>query len=131
MKTKSTSKSAFFNLRVLIASVFCVAGVFIALGGLRLYSAQTKAQPTKAPAGPQAVRMIGPVSTNTNVANLPYRPATGGEEGPRLTRYPFPLAGAPGKSGTSPQSHSVLEKIMSPIPNMPSPVLTFDGTDRN
>ena len=55
MKTKSTSQSAparrspwlavvftrrrlgeggFFNLRVLLASVFCLAGVFIALGGI-------------------------------------------------------------------------------------------------
>ena len=34
MKTKSTSQSAFFNVRVLLASVFCLAGVFIALGGI-------------------------------------------------------------------------------------------------
>src|SRR5206468_2315902 len=44
MKKKSTSQSAparrspgeggFFNLRVLLASVFCLAGVFIALGGI-------------------------------------------------------------------------------------------------
>src|SRR4029077_19494235 len=34
MKTKSTSQSAFFNVRVLLASVFCLAGIFIALGGI-------------------------------------------------------------------------------------------------
>jgi hypothetical protein len=37
MKKKSTSKSAFFNLRVLIASVLCLFGVFVALLGLGLY----------------------------------------------------------------------------------------------
>ena len=37
MKKKSTSKSAFFNLRVLIASVLCLFGVFVALIGFGLY----------------------------------------------------------------------------------------------
>ena len=41
MKKKSTSKSAFFNLRVLIASVFCLFGVFVALIGSGAF-AQTK-----------------------------------------------------------------------------------------
>ncbi|MGZ5006193.1 MAG: hypothetical protein ACXV8H_11770, partial [Chthoniobacterales bacterium] len=38
MKKNSTSQSAFFNLRVLIASVFCLAGVFIALLGFGAFS---------------------------------------------------------------------------------------------
>jgi len=131
MKTKSTSKSAFFNLRVLIASVFCVIGVFIALGGARVYSAQSKAQQTTAAGGPKVVRMIGPVVMN-DLRSLPYIPATGREEGPRLTRYPFPLSGRPGKSDTSAFTHSqsLMEKILTPIPNMPPPLLTFPGTDR-
>ena len=131
MKTKSTSRSAFFNLRILIASVFCVTGVFIALGGARLYSAQSKAQPTTNSAGPKVVRMVGPVVMN-DLGSLPYIPATEREEGPRLTRYPFPLSGGPGKSGTSafPHSQSLLEKILTPTPRMPPPLLTFDGTDR-
>src|ERR1041385_8578548 len=130
MKKKSTSKSAFFNLRVLIASVFCVAGVFIALSGARLYSAQTKTQPTKAAAGPNVVRMVGPVSTNTGVANLPYHPATGREEGARLTRHPFPLSGRPGKSSL-PHVQELLKQMLPPSPNMPPPELIFAGTDRN
>jgi hypothetical protein len=133
MKTKSTSKSAFFNLRVLIASVFCVTGVVIALGGARIYSAQSKAQPTTNASGPKVVRMVGPVSTNTALQNLPYIPPTPrAEEERRLTRYPFPLSGRPGKSGASAlrQSQSLMEKILSPTPNMPPPLLTFAGTDR-
>jgi len=131
MKTKSTSQSAFFNLRILIASVFCVTGVFIGLGGARLYSAPAKAQPTTNSAGgPKVVRMVGPAVMNTDLRNLPYVPPNAEIEGPRLTRYPFPLSGRPGKSETSAFSQSLLEKILTPIPNMPPPLLTFDGTDR-
>jgi len=45
MKRKSTSQSAFFNLRVLIALVVFLAGVFLALFGFGAFSnafAQTK-----------------------------------------------------------------------------------------
>jgi hypothetical protein len=130
MKKKSTSHSAFFNLRVLIASAFCVTGVFIALGGARLYSAQSKAQPTaNSPGGPKVVRMVGPAVLNTDLRNLPYIPANAEIEGPRLTRHPFPLSGQPGKSET-PRFQSLMEKILTPTPNMPPPLLTFDGTDR-
>src|SRR6202162_2811266 len=41
MKKKSASQSAFFNLRVLIAFVFCLVGVFLALAGLGTFSAIT------------------------------------------------------------------------------------------
>src|SRR5216117_1898833 len=42
MKKHSTSQSAFFNLRILLASVFCLAGVFIALLGFGAFSAQAQ-----------------------------------------------------------------------------------------
>jgi hypothetical protein len=133
MKTKSTSQSAFFSLRVLIASAFCVTGVFIALGGARLYSAPAKTQPTTNSAGgPNVVRMIGPV-VMSDLRSLPYIPPTPqAEEGRRLTRYPFPLSGGPGKSGTSslPHVQSLLNQILTPTPNMPPPIRTFAGTDR-
>jgi hypothetical protein len=38
MKKKSTSKSAFFNLRFLIACVLCLVGVFVALVGSGAFS---------------------------------------------------------------------------------------------
>ena len=48
MKKKSTSQSAFFNLRVLIASVLCLFGVFVALIGFGLYpGAPLLAQPSQ------------------------------------------------------------------------------------
>ena len=82
---------------------------------------------------PNVVSMVGPVVMNTDLRNLPYIPPTPrNEEERRLTRWPFPLSGRPGKSGTSafPQSQSLLENILTPTPNMPPPLLTFAGTDR-
>ena len=127
MKKKSTSKSAFFNLRVLIASVFCVAGLFIALSGARLYSAQTKTQPTTG--APKVVRMVGPAVVH-DLLSLPYLPGNGHEEGARLTRHPFPLSGRPGKSSL-PHVQELLKQMLPPSPNMPPPELIFAGTDRN
>ena len=133
MKTKSTSQSAFINLRVLIASVFCVTGVFIALSAALLFSAPATAQPTgNVPGGPKVVRMIGPVVVN-DPWSLPYIPQTPrAEEERRLTRYPFPLSGGPEKSGTSslPHVESLLNQILTPTPHMPPPLLIFPGTDR-
>jgi hypothetical protein len=144
MKKKSTSKSAFFNLRVLIAAVFCLAGIFVALLGIGAFSnlfAQTKGTKQSGVAArqdapgtqtPDVVRLVGPVRLDQDLRALPYIPNEGESEGPRLTRHPFPLSGGPGKSGTSafPQFQSLLEKILTPTPNMPPPLLTFDGTDR-
>src|SRR5262245_40516336 len=42
MKKKSTSQSAFFNLRVLLASVLALAGVCIALLGFSAFSAEAQ-----------------------------------------------------------------------------------------
>src|SRR5947209_3112040 len=110
MKKKSTSQSAFFNLRVLIAAVFCLAGIFVALLGIGAFSnlfAQTKgtkqsgvAERQDAPGTqtPNVVRMVGPVRLNQDLRTLPYIPNEGEMEGPRLTRHPFPLSGATGGS---------------------------------
>src|SRR5437763_10452823 len=48
MKKKSTSQSAFFNTRVLLASVFCSAGALIALFGSGAFS-NASAQANSAP----------------------------------------------------------------------------------
>src|SRR6476619_550497 len=42
MKKTSTSQSAFFNLRILLASVFCLVGLFMALLGFGAFSAQAQ-----------------------------------------------------------------------------------------
>src|SRR6266536_1941387 len=59
MKKKSSSQSAFFNLRVLLGLFMVLAGVFLALLGLGVFSAQ--AQPQK---NDLAAKYIGPKSIN-------------------------------------------------------------------
>src|SRR6516225_9771174 len=136
MKKKSTSKSAFFNLRVLVASVLCLIGVFVALLGIGAFSnlfAQTKGtnqpgaaarQDAPGTQTPEVVRMVGPAFVK-NLRDLPYVPQNPQIEERRLTRYPFPLSGE-SRSGL-PHVQSLLEKILRPVPNMPPPLLTFEG----
>jgi hypothetical protein len=113
MKKKSTSKSAFFNLRVLIASILCLFGVFVALLGSGVF-AQTKGtnpqQPVRSNATqdapgtqtPDVRRMVGPVRLDQDLRTLPYvAPKQKEEEERRLTRYPFPRPGSNAPSGNA------------------------------
>src|ERR1043166_2345641 len=142
MKKKSTSQSAFFNLRVLIGAVFCLGGLAVALFGAGVF-AQTKgakqAQQTNrsttrqdAPGTqrPDVVRMVGPVRTSTDVRHLPYIPNEGESEERRLTRYAFPNSGPLPSAPTAPSSpwmQRLLKNIFWPAPTMPGPLLTFNG----
>src|SRR5438046_5110933 len=100
MRKKSTSKAAFFNLRVLIASVLCLFGVFVALVGSDAF-AQTKGtrasqQPARSNATqdapgtqtPDVIRMVGPVRLDQDLRSLPYVAPKKEFEESRLTRYP-------------------------------------------
>jgi len=149
MKKKSTSQSVparrsvgeggFFNLRVLIAFVFCLAGVFIALVGAGLYlgSSNAQAQPgpgSAAPAansadGPDVVRLVGPVIVNTAVRDLAYIPPA--PHILRPLRKPYEKRGAsrsqtPGLA----QFESLINGMLQPVPTMPSPLLTFAGINK-
>ena len=142
MKKKSTSKSAFFNLRVLIASLLCLFGVFMALLGSGAFSnlfAQTKGsknnrstarQDAPGTQTPDVVQMVGPVRTTTDLRHLPYIPNEGETEERRLTRYQFrntgPLPSAPA-APSSPWMQKLLKSIFRATPTIPPPVLTFDG----
>jgi hypothetical protein len=135
MKKKSTSQSAFFNLRILIAALFCLAGVAVALFGMGAFSSvfaqgkganrSTTNQASPGTQTPDVVQLVGPVRMNTNLRDLPYIPNEG-EMGERLT--PHSREGRT-RSGTSefPHFQSLLEKIARPVPAMPPPLLTFDG----
>src|SRR6476469_7127488 len=140
MKKKSTSQSAFFNLRILIGAVVCLAGVAVALFGMGAFSnvfAQAKEANTNQDAPgtqtPDVVRMVGPVRLDQDLRSLPYvAPKQEFEErGPR-TRYPHldtDQASAPTGSGTSglPNVQNLLKNVLRPAPTMPSPLLTFEG----
>jgi hypothetical protein len=135
MKKKSTSQSAFFNLRVLIAAVFCLGALAVAL------FAQTKsARPTQqsnrsvgaedAPGTqtPDVVQLIGPVLLNTDLRDLPYIAPSHEFEEKRLMRYPHPEIPTPTKPTSAYERfESLMKQILPPLPQMPGPLLTFDG----
>jgi hypothetical protein len=126
------------NRRVLLACVFCLAGVLIALGGLGLYLGPSKAQAQSGPGpaapaansanGPDVVQLVGPVRLDQDLRSLPYIPPA-----PKILKKPlmppFRLSGGPARSETSgfSQFQSVLGKVFRPVPTMPPPLLTFDG----
>ena len=125
--------------RILLGSVLCLAGVFIALAGAGLYMGSSKAQAqsrprsaapaANAPSGPDVMRLVGPVRLDQDLRTLPYVPNEA-EIGERQLRiFPFPLSGGRAGSPASafPQLQSLLEKIVRPVPTMPPPVLTFDA----
>ena len=139
MKKKSTSKSAFFNLRVLIASVLCLFGVFVALLGSGVF-AQTKStgasqQPARSNARqdapgtqkPDVVQMVGPVMLNTNLRDLPYVAPKEEFDERVLTRYPHGTGAAPAVAPPSAWMQKLLKGIFRPTPTMPGPLLTFEG----
>ena len=134
MKKKSTSQSAFFNLRILTASVFCVLGIAVALfaQGNRTKQAQTGRSTARQDAPgtqtPDVVQMIGPVMMNTDLRKLPYVAPKEEFEERRLTRYPHLGTGAPALAApSSPLLDKLMKSLSRPMPKMPGPLLTFEG----
>src|SRR5438876_8647297 len=148
MKKKSTSQSAparrsfseggFFNLRVLLASVLCLASIFIALlgmGGFSSVFAQRRGANTSQDAPgtqtPDVLRMVGPVRLDKDLRDLPWvAPKPEHEEQP-LYRHPRPTQPPQTSSGygISGLAHvqGLLKNIWRPTPTMPGPLLTFEG----
>ncbi len=144
MKKKSTSQSAFFSLRVVVASILCLASLALALFGMGAFSsafAQTKGSRTNqagthpaAPGtqAPDVVRMVGPIRLNQDLRTLPYVAPKAEFEERILTRYPRgPGTGAHDVNSTAGLSkvEALIKSVSRPAPNMPSPLLTFDGVD--
>jgi hypothetical protein len=133
MKKKSASQSAFFNLRVLTAAVFCLLGIAVALfaQGNRTKQAQTNHSNTSQDAPgtqrPDIIQMVGPVMMTTNLRDLPYIPNPTETEEQPLTRYPRGKGAPPPEAPSSPWLRSLLKKMFRPTPTMPPPLLTFDG----
>jgi hypothetical protein len=133
MKKKSTSQSAFFNLRILTASVFCLLGIAVALfaQGNRTKQSQTgrstAAHDAPGTQRPDVVQMVGPVMLNTNLRDLPYVAPKEEFEERILTRYPHGTGAPPAVAPPSASLQKLLKGIFRPTPTMPGPLLTFDG----
>ena len=133
---RSLGEGGFFNFRVLIASVFCLAGVFIALAGAGLYLGSSKAQAQPGPGspapaansanGPDVVQLVGPVRSDQHLKDLPYIPPA-----PQILKRllkPYEKRGA-SRSQTSGlvEIESLIKGVLPPVLTMPSPLLTFAG----
>src|SRR2546423_1230771 len=136
MKKKST-KSAFFYLRALFIFALVLGAITLAFFALPSFAGgsasptgqgQSTGNPQRDKQKPDVVRMIGPVSQNQDLRAIPYIPANTEHEERRLTRYPFPLPAVQTKTTSGP-IQQMLDSILTPSPNMPSPVLTFDAID--
>ena len=144
MKKKSTSKSAFFNLRVLIASILCLFGVFVALLGSGAF-AQTKGTKALNNLLGQMRRRMPPVrrlrtsdewsvrSAWTRICEaLPYvAPKRGvrGETADALSALRTDGSSAPSEYGISGLKYvqALLKNLWRPTPTMPGPLFTFEG----
>jgi len=150
MKKRSTSQSAparrslgeagFFNIRVLIAALLCLAAVTVALFGMGAFSrafAQAKGtndnqsatnQDAPGTQTPDMLGLVGPAVVS-NLRDLPYIPPNAETEERRLARYQFPGTGAlPSAPETSsPRVQSLIKGLFQLVPSMPSPLLTAEG----
>ncbi len=139
MKKKSTSKSAFFNLRILTASALCLLGIAVALfaqGNHTKPVQQTNRSGTNQDAPgtqkPDVVQMVGPVRLDQDLRKLPYVAPKAEFEERRLMRYPHngtDQTNAPSRSGASGLAYvqNLLKNLWRPTPTMPGPLFTFEG----
>ena len=125
MKKKFNSKSAFFNLRVLLGFFLCLGGAFLALMAFSLYSApsalaQKPKQIVKVSRAAKVIPMIGPISQNKDLRSLPYYPANEENEETRLKRHPqF-------KSNRKADPLQAVRQAAQVVA-MPTPVATYPG----
>ena len=137
MKKKSTSKSAFFNLRILTASALCLLGIAVALfaQGNRTKPVQTnqsnRGQDAPGTQRPDVVQMVGPVRLDQDLRKLPYVAPKAEFEERRLMRYPHDgtdqTNAASGNAAGQKYVQSLLKNMWRPTPTMPGPLLTFEG----
>jgi hypothetical protein len=134
MKKKSTSQSAFFNLRILTASAFCLLGIAVALfaqGNRTKQTQQSNRSTTRQDAPgtqkPDVVHMIGPVRTTSDIKHLPYVAPKEEHEERILTRYPHGTEAMPPAAPPSPYLQRLMKGLSRPTPKMPGPLLTFEG----
>src|SRR5262249_50217077 len=118
--------------------VFCVSGVFIALGGAGVYLGSSKAQAQPGSGsetatgnsanGPDVVRLVHPVAMKTNLRELPYIPPTSHILREMLDRDPWIEIGAsPIEASRFVRLPALITGTLRPVPTMPTPLLTFDG----
>src|SRR6516162_783889 len=121
MKKQQKNSASAFALRIALALALTSISAMLLASTFRPPAA--KPQPDR-PA-PDVVAMVGPVSQDQDLRALRYIPPTSEEEEIPRRRHPFPLAG--GQIEQSPFTQQLMQSVLTPIPNMPAPLLTFAG----
>src|SRR6478752_8826426 len=121
MKKKEQNSTRAFALRIALALALTSVSAILLASTLRPPAADP--QPDR-PA-PDVVALVGPVSQDLDLRALRYVSPTSEEEEIPRRRHPFPLAG--GQIQQSQFTQQLIERVLTPIPNMPSPILTFAG----
>jgi len=134
MKKQQKNSASAFALRIALALALTSISAILLASGLRSSTGgANRPQPDRP--RPDVVRMLGPVIQNQNLRALPYVPPAPKEEETRLTRHQFPLATAPINKSTSQPgqkfTQKLMQRVLSPTPTMPGPLLTFDAIDSN
>src|SRR6266436_2594862 len=121
MKKQQKNSTRAFALRIALALALTSISAILLASTLR----PPVAGPQPDRPAPDVVALVGPVSQDVDLRALRYVPPTSEEDEVRLTRHPFPLAG--GQIQQSPFTEQLMQRVLAPIPNMPSPILTFAG----
>ena len=121
MKKQQKNSTRAFALRIALALALTSISAILLASTLRPPAAGP--QPDR-PA-PDVVALVGPVSQDLDLRALRYVAPTSEEEEIPLRRHPFPLAG--GQIQQSQFTQQLMQRVLTPIPNMPSPILTFAG----
>src|SRR5437868_11434866 len=129
MKKRSSSRDAFFKMKVAFGIMLFSVGVCLALASFASFSkvsAQTGGGKSSASGSPEIVRMVGPVSVDQDLRDLPYVAPKAEFEEKVLTRHPHPEIGQPAQKCPD-LTATLLKKVWQPTPTMPPPLLTFKG----
>src|SRR5215831_14504180 len=121
MKKQKKNSARAFALRIALALALTSISAILLASTLRPPAAGP--QPDR-PA-PDVVALVGPVSQDLDLRALRYLAPTSEEEEIPRRRHPFPLVG--GQIQQSPFTQQLIQRVLAPIPNMPSPILTFAG----
>ncbi|PWT83959.1 MAG: hypothetical protein C5B58_05595 [Acidobacteria bacterium] len=144
LKKKSTSQSAFFNLRILLGLLLFLAAIFLALHGSGAFSnAFAQATSTKADqslaakqtqprSGPPtwSGQLLGPVRQDSDLRSLPYIAPTCEVQQRPLAPHPRPETGLPEQEDPFQSLFGRVSALLRPPPTMPGPLLIFDGMNQ-
>ena len=121
MKKQQKNTTHAFVLRIALGLALTSISAFLLASTLR----PPAAGPLPDRPAPDVLALVGPVSQDLDLRALRYVAPTSEEEEIPRRRHPFPLAG--GQIQQSPFTQQLMQRVLAPIPNMPSPLLTFAG----